>query len=91
MWEIVSRNTGGVTHFGVRNGDIEFHPAPLARLFTMQNAVKTFNEMTLIYTGDARNMGNSISFKARLRSGFDGCLAEAALVTLATQQSSGKC
>lgn len=69
----------------------EFHPTQLlADLLTMQEHLpgKTFNEMTLVYAGDARNnMGNSMLEAAAL-TGLDlrlvapkACWPEAALVT----------
>ncbi|MRE70664.1 ornithine carbamoyltransferase subunit F, partial [Escherichia coli] len=52
----------------------EFHPTQLlADLLTMQEHLpgKAFNEMTLVYTGDARNnMGNSMLEAAAL-TGLD--------------------
>ncbi|EMV14972.1 ornithine carbamoyltransferase [Escherichia coli] len=69
----------------------EFHPTQLlADLLTMQEHLpgKAFNEMTLVYAGDARNnMGNSMLEAAAL-TGLDlrlvapqACWPEAALVT----------
>jgi ornithine carbamoyltransferase len=51
----------------------EFHPTQLlADLLTMQEHLpgKAFNEMTLVYAGDARNMGNSMLEAAAL-TGLD--------------------
>lgn len=68
----------------------EFHPTQLlADLLTMQEYLpgKAFNEMTLVYAGDARNnMGNSMLEAAAL-TGLDlrlvapkACWPEASLV-----------
>ncbi|QIU91484.1 ornithine carbamoyltransferase [Yokenella regensburgei] len=72
----------------------EFHPTQLlADLLTMQEHLpgKSFNEMTLVYAGDARNnMGNSMLEAAAL-TGLDlrlvapkACWPEASLVTECT-------
>ena len=69
----------------------EFHPTQLlADLLTMQEHLpgKAFNEMTLVYAGDARNnMGNSMLEAAAL-TGLDLRLASAAWRRLARNSRS---
>ena len=85
--EELAKHAGVPVWNGLTN---EFHPTQLlADLLTMQEHLpgKAFNEMTLVYAGDARNnMGNSMLEAAAL-TGLDlrlvapqACWPEAALV-----------